>query len=626
MGIGDWENARKSVEQDAVEEPDGARAQLDLATLLIHDKKWTAAEQQLRLSWRLDPRVLLTPLVLARLLESQGNQKGAEEVLKRASEVHGSRTEPLFALAGFYIRARRLADAEEAFKKIQVVDPKNPTSRAALGEFFAATGRHDAAQKEFQRIVAENPGDILSWHQLAEIEITLNRRDDARRIANDLLKKDARDWQALTLLGRLDLEEGKTAQAEQELDQAKTANADSPMVYFQLARVYLVQGKADLAKSALNQSLNRAPNYVAARILLAGLELRAGQADLAVQDLHKALQQTPSAMQPNLMISQAYAMRGEFNLAEDTLNKLLNQPTTPASQAMILETLAEVKFRQGRYAEAVLLATKSLNTGLLSREGLRVLGMSYLGQKRPEPGLKAVGEFVKKAGRWADGQEVLGELALRANNLDVAEKAYQEELEIKPNSSSALYGLGNVWEQRQQYDKAADFLQRFAAAEPNNGVAHMRLGMLAERSQDFQKAISEYKSTINLDAANAVAKNNLAWIYAQHDGDLNIALGLAQEARRLQPSDPNIADTLGWILVKRGLGQSALPYLKECVAKNPEKAVYHYHLGMAYLKAGEKPQAKSELRTALQSGAPFAGSDDAKQTLEAILNEEKAAN
>jgi hypothetical protein len=63
-----------------------------------------------------------------------------------------------------------------------------------------------------------------------------------------------------------------------------------------------------------------------------------------------------------------------------------------------------------------------------------------------------------------------------------------------------------------------------------------------------------------------------------------------------------------------------LPYLKECVAKNPRKPVYHYHLGMAYLKVGEKSEAKTELRTALQSGAPFAGSVEAKETLGSIAN------
>jgi tetratricopeptide (TPR) repeat protein len=618
MGLGDWEKARKLVEQNAVAEPKKARSQFDLANLFLHDKNWPAAERTLGLSWSLDPKGMLTPLVLARLLESQGNQKGAEEVLKQASREHGNRTEPLFALAGVYIRAHRLAEAEDTFKKIQIVDPKNPKSRAALGEFYAATGKPDAAEKEFQRIVAENPQDFLSWHQLAEVEIALNRRDEARRIANDLLKKDARDWQTLTLLGRVDLEDGKTAQAEQELSQAKASNPDSPVINFQLARVYLAQGKPDLAKSLLGQSLNRAPNYFAARVLLAGLELRGGQTDLAVQDLTRALEQAPSAIEPNLLISQAYASRGDFDLAEDTLNRLLSQPSAPGAQAMILQTLAEVKFRQRHYSEAGLLATKALNTGLLSREGLRLLGMSYLAQKRPEQGLKAMEEYLKKAERWAAGQDVLGEIALLANNLDAAEKAYQKELDIKPDSSSALFGLGSVYDQRQRYDKAAQFFRRFAAAEPNNAVVHVHLGIIAERNQDWQRAISEYQNAINLDSANAVAKNNLAWIYAQHNGDLNVALRLAQESRRLQPSDPSIADTLGWILVRMNLGQSALPYLKESVTKNPGHAVYHYHLGMAYLKAGKKSEAKSELRAALQAGTPFDGSADAKEALASI--------
>jgi tetratricopeptide (TPR) repeat protein len=264
-----------------------------------------------------------------------------------------------------------------------------------------------------------------------------------------------------------------------------------------------------------------------------------------------------------------------------------------------------------------------LNTGVLSHEGLRVLGMSYLAQKRPELGLKTVEEFVKKADRWAAGQDVLGEIALFANNLDAAEQAYQKELEIKPSSSSALFGLGNVYDRRQQYDKAADFFRRSAAAEPNNAAVHVRLGIIAERSQDFQKAISEYQSAINLESADAIAKNNLAWIYTEHKGDLNVALRLAQEARSLQPSNPNIADTLGWILVKMNLGQNALPYLKECVAKNPRNPAYHYHLGMAYLKAGKKSDAKSELRTALQSGERFAGSVDAQEALESISNSQE---
>jgi hypothetical protein len=44
---------------------------------------------------------------------------------------------------------------------------------------------------------------------------------------------------------------------------------------------------------------------------------------------------------------------------------------------------------------------------------------------------------------------------------------------------------------------------------------------------------------------------------------------------------------------------------------------------MAYLKAGKKSDAKSELRTALQSGERFAGSVDAQEALESISNSQE---
>jgi tetratricopeptide (TPR) repeat protein len=618
MGLGDWVKARGLVEENVKADPKEARAQFDLATSLIHDKKWLEAEQTLRVSWSLDSKAILTPLVLAQLLESQGNRKDAEGVLKQAAAEHADRAEPLFALANLYIRARRLTDAEETFKKIQMVDGKNPASRVSLAAFYAATGRPGDAEKELQRIVAEYPEDALAWRQLVEVEITVNRRDEARRIATQLLKKDAKDWQALTLLGRLDLEEGKAAEAEQELGLAQNVNPDSPLIYFQLARLRVSQGKPDLAKQALEESLKRGPDDVAARVLLGSLELRTGQTGLAVVDLSKALRQAPAATEPNLMISQAYALRGQFNLAEVTLNWLLSQPSTSETQAMILQTLAEVRFRQARYAEAGVLATKSLNTGVLSSEALRVLGLSYLAEKHPEQGLKAVEGVANRKEHWAAGQDVVGGIALLADQIDVAEKAYRNELESSPNSSSALFGLGNVYERRQEYDRAADYFHRFATAEPNNAAVHVRLGIIAEHSQDWQKAISEYQNADKLDSANVVAKNNLAWLYAAHGGDLAVALRLAEEARGLQPGDPIVADTLGWILVKMNLAQDALPYLKESVAKKPDQAVYHYHLGMAYLKTGKEFEAKNELSAALQYGKPFDGFDDAKQALAGI--------
>ncbi len=79
-----------------------------------------------------------------------------------------------------------------------------------------------------------------------------------------------------------------------------------------------------------------------------------------------------------------------------------------------------------------------------------------------------------------------------------------------------------------------------------------------------------------------------------------------------------MADTLGWVLVKMGSPESALPFLKECTAAAPTKPAYHYHLGTAYLATRRTREAKNELERALRLQEAFDGSTNAEKSLQEI--------
>jgi len=55
--------------------------------------------------------------------------------------------------------------------------------------------------------------------------------------------------------------------------------------------------------------------------------------------------------------------------------------------------------------------------------------------------------------------------------------------------------------------------------------------------------------------------------------------------------------------------------LSFAAAKLPDNATVRYHLGMSYLKNGEKEKARQELEKALSLDRSFDGSDEAKQAL-----------
>ena len=618
MASGDSIKARELVNQVVKEDSKNARAFFDLAKLDLQSQQWGHAEKNLRLTWEFAPADLVAPLLLSRALEARGNPAEAASVLNRLTEAHPEKVDPFYALAGFYVRQKKLDQAEQSFKRIQVLGRGNARDRTSLATFYEATGQTEAAEREFRRILAEQSDNKIVLRRLAEIKISLNKRDEARQIANDLINKDPKDWEALLLLARLDVDDGKSDQALQKLNQAKAIHPESPTLDFLIARCYLLEGKTELAKASLGELLNIAPDFFPARIIMAALELKSGETRIAIQDLNRALEHKQSTLTPYLLLSQAYTIQGDFGLAEDNLNRLRDPKISMADQAMVLQTLAWVKLRQQHYPEAIQLCRKSLNMGPLMLDGLRILALSYAGNKQSEQGLKAVEALLANSDHWAAGQQLLGELALQANKLDIAEKAFQKELQINPQSTTAIYGMAGVQRDRGQYDASRESFERFASAEPDNAAVYVQLGGLAEIRKDWPRAISQYETALKLDSKYALAKNNLAWLYAEHGGNISVALRLAQEARSALPKDPHVADTLGWLLVKMGAAPSAVPYLKECTGAIPANPAYHYHLGTAYFNAGQTEQAKQELRTALRLRGSFEGSDQTKKVLDSI--------
>ena len=113
---------------------------------------------------------------------------------------------------------------------------------------------------------------------------------------------------------------------------------------------------------------------------------------------------------------------------------------------------------------------------------------------------------------------------------------------------------------------------------------------------DWQKAQSLHEKALAIQPDYAPAANDLAYLMLEHGGDLNVALTLAQTARRGLPTLPNSADTLGWAYYHGGSFSVAAPLLEEAVKKEPSNSTYHYHLGLTYQKLKQPARARAELQ------------------------------
>jgi tetratricopeptide (TPR) repeat protein len=98
--------------------------------------------------------------------------------------------------------------------------------------------------------------------------------------------------------------------------------------------------------------------------------------------------------------------------------------------------------------------------------------------------------------------------------------------------------------------------------------------------------------------------------------NVDVALTLAQAARRAMPDSPNAADTLAWAYYHKGTYGYARDLLEDALKKNPNNAASQYHLGMVYAKLSDKNNAAIHLKKAISLEPNSQTAKDAQAALQ----------
>jgi Flp pilus assembly protein TadD len=171
----------------------------------------------------------------------------------------------------------------------------------------------------------------------------------------------------------------------------------------------------------------------------------------------------------------------------------------------------------------------------------------------------------------------------------------------------------------QQHDAEAEYhLTQALTLDPSRPEPHFYLGMLAEQQGNPAQARTRYEQALALAPQFALAANNLAWLYAEHGGDLTRAAALAEMAREHLPRQAQVLDTLGWIYYKQKSFARAIPLLQQSVQLAPSNPTLHFHLGMAYYQTGDIAAARRALEQALALDVHTPNAEAIRRVLAAV--------
>jgi Flp pilus assembly protein TadD len=199
-----------------------------------------------------------------------------------------------------------------------------------------------------------------------------------------------------------------------------------------------------------------------------------------------------------------------------------------------------------------------------------------------------------------------------------AETALQKAIQVEPSNLDAYNRLAEIYLTQGRLNDAKEYYESTTRQQPKLVGAHTMVAMILDLQKKGDEARKKYEQVMAMDPQSPVAANNLAWKYAESGENLDAALELAQIAARHLPDNDSVSDTLGWVYYKKGLVGRAITAFQQSVTKAPSNPTNHYHLGLAYLKNGNKAGARQSLERALQLNPQFESADDAKRVLATI--------
>ena len=495
-----------------------------------------------------------------------------------------------------------------------------PDGWMLAGNFYMSVGNGDAALKAYRNGETADPKNKAAYQKRrVEALVAKGQDGEASNLVAELVKNNPDDPEAVALRAMLGIQTGKAADVQRAIDDlgpliGKYPNVQAtPMLRYHLARAYVARAHLDAGDSDptkkikdFDQARNQLDQafadgrfgFTPARLLLGSVQMERREYARVTQIADDVLKTEPGNLRARLMRTEALARMGEIEKAEAELRQVLGvNPNIEEAQLQ----LARVFMAQKKYAEADAVLERLQSVDPRAFIALIDLKME---QGKQNDAIQILMRQVNANPSNETLRFALANVQVSAGRYDDAVATFHKILDDVPNmppgGKAEVYSRIGAAEKKKGDSNAA--LASFTAANklmPNDARPIVESALIYEQSGRLDLARASYENALKLDPENAQAMNNLAYLKAVEQVDLDRALSLAERARQKMPDNVDVQDTLALIYVRKNLTDEALRLTRELVSKQPNNPVYHYHLALALYQKGDKPSAKKELSTAL---------------------------
>ncbi|MEE9319075.1 MAG: tetratricopeptide repeat protein [Granulosicoccus sp.] len=459
--------------------------------------------------------------------------------------------------------ARQWSAAEGAARRWLKLDPDVLEAHEILAQSLLKQNKTDEATAELKQLVniaGSKPAALQGIQSLLQHEA---ESADVIAIMQVLADSYPDEIEGQLGVARLALDMNKRKVALQAIESALALDSRNGDALLINAQILSAMGQPEEGLGKLEAALTEDKGNIALRLGYAQMLIASDRFEAASKELDSLAEQAGDNADVLLTISLLALDAKRTDAAERYLSSLLE---TGEHQNQAYYYLARIADQQQNFADAIPFY-----------ESVQPGDLYLIAQMRGA-------ELLALTGELDQGRERLHQLASVVSDTTMLPALLTTE-------SRMLLEAGQLAEAVQVLTKGLENV-------PDNGELLYARALAADQAGNQKMLEDDLAQLIELEPDNASALNALGYHLAEEDLRLDEAADYLERANKLQPEDPAIMDSLGWLRYRQGDFTSSIELLREAYALYPDGEIAA-HLGEVLWSDGDRIAAKEIWQKAL---------------------------
>ncbi|MCQ6257462.1 tetratricopeptide repeat protein [Pseudomonas sp. Q11] len=431
--------------------------------------------------------------------------------------------------------------------------PQDLEAQRAAAVQLARAGRYDDSMVYMEKVLLGKGDTHFDFLALSAADTDQETRDGLTKSFDRLLQRHPNNGQLIFGKALLLQQDGDTQGALTLLeDNPPQAGEVAPI----LLRARLLQGsnRGDEALPLLEKSIRQYPDDKRLRLTYARMLVENNRMDDAKVEFSSLVQQYPEDDELRYSLALVCLEAKAWEEAKVHLQDLIARGTHVDSAHLNLGRIAEER----NDPESALLEYAQVGPG-----------NDYL------PAQLRQADILMSNGKTAEAQSRL---------------AVQRD--TQPDYGIQLYLIeAETLSANNQGDKAWTVLDQALKQYPDDLNLLYTRAMLAEKRNDLAQMETDLRLIIQRDPNNAMALNALGYTLSDRTTRYAEAKVLIEQAHQLNPEDPAVLDSLGWVHFRLGNLDEAERLLRQALERFPDQEVAA-HLGEVLWANGKQREAR----------------------------------